>query len=574
MGTLTTIPSRLSRPIQGMRRSQGRAAYEPWGWVARFRGNLPDVFIFGALLVAGWKYTSGFHAIVDIGLDDETVYLTQGIDFLHFALPLADSAPLYAVWYSLLARVSPDAVALYYLNYRMMTIIPPILFYILLRRYRVSLPVSSFAALFLLITNANFLVLPKVNHFALMVLLVFLILASIPKSRALGFAILALGCLAAAYVRPEMYYAFGICFAISAGLFLFRERALLNATALASLAVIAVAVGMYVGYPLGASPRSFIAFGQHFSLNWQGWTKDTSLSPWTDWQKIVEMNFGQVSGIGQALLNNPPVFGRHVATNAINLPGMFVSTFATHAVVFLPFRMQTVEAYIMLGLGIGWLLLRRRTVLPRMRAAMRTERRFLLFACAICPVFLVTCLVIYPRTHYMLILGTLLLAVMAILLDPLKDRQVRWPHTILIALVVVAITPNAVNLVGPLPRPQPTVNAIQFMRGLGITDETYFLSEQFGYSSYLARDFRADPGAAWRAFTGSQKDIPFNRFLREHRINIIFVTDDLLNNIRFREDPEWKAFLEHYESAGFVKLILPDGRRALYVDKTILPPAK
>ncbi len=574
MGTLTTIPSRLSRPIHGMRQGLGRAAYGPSYWLARYKDNAPDIFIVSALLISGWKYTSGIRGIVDIGLDDETVYLTQGIDFLRFTLPLADSAPLYAVWYSLLARVSPDAVALYFLNYRMVTVLPPVLFYILLRRYRVSLPTSSFSALFLLITNANFPVWPKVNHFALMVLLVFLILAAIPKSWALGFATLAFGCLAAAYVRPEMYYVFGLCFAISAGLFLFRERTLLNATALASLAVIAVAVGMYVGYPLSASPRSFIAFGQHFSLNWQGWTNDTSLSPWTDWQKIVEMNFGQVSGIGQALLNNPAVFARHVATNAINIPGMFVSTFAVHAAVFLPFRMRTVEAYMMLGVGIGWLLLRRRTILPRMRVAMRTERRFLLFACAVCPVFLVTCLVIYPRTHYMLILGTLLLAVLAILLDPFKDYQVRWSHTMAIALAVLAITPNVMNLVGPLPRPQPTLNAIQFMRGLDITDKTYLLSQQFGYSSYLARDFRADPGASWRAFTGSHKDIPFDRFLREHKINMIFVTDDLLSNTRFREDPEWKAFLEHYDSAGFVKLILPDGRQALYVDKTILSSSK
>src|ERR1700752_1941019 len=472
MGTLTSIPSRLAGPIHGIRRGLGRAAYGPSFWHDHYREIAPDVFIVSALLIAGWKYISGIRGIVDISLDDETVYLTQGIGFLHFALPLADSAPLYAMWYSLLARVSPDSVALYYLNFRMVTVLPSVLLYILLLRYRVSLPTSAFAAFFLLIPSANFPVWPKVNHFALMVILVFLILAAIPKSWALGFAIVAFGCLAAAYVRPEMYYIFGLCFAVSAGLFLFRERTLLNATALASLAVIAVAVGMYVGYPLSASQRSFTAFGQHFSLNWQGWTNNTSLSPWTDWQQIVEMNFWHVSGIGQALLNNPAVFLRHVATNAINLADMFVSTFAVHAVVFLPFRMRYVEAYIILGLSIGWLLVRRKTILPRMRVAMRNERRFLLYACAICSIFLVTCLVIYPRTHYMLILGTLLLAVAAVLLDPFKDYRVRWSQAMVIALVVVAITPNVVNLVGPPPHPQPTLNAIQFMRDLDITGKT------------------------------------------------------------------------------------------------------
>jgi len=317
-----------------------------------------------------------------------------------------------------------------------------------------------------LITNANFAVWPKVNHFALMVLLIFLTLAAIPKSWAQGFVVLAFGCLVASYVRPEMYYAFGICFVISTVLTLFRERTLMNATALTSLALIAVAVGMYVGYPLGASQRSLMAFGQHFSLNWQAWTNDTSLSPWTDWQQILRMNFGQVSSIGQAALNNPAVFAHHVVTNAVTLPGLLVSTFALHATVFLPFHMRSIEPYILLALAVGGLLVGRKAIWPRLRVAMRTEKRFLLLVCAVCSVSLVTCLVIYPRAHYILIPGSLLFAVLAVLLDPFKDRHVRWPHAMVIALVIVAITPSVVNLVGPLPRPQPTLNAVQFIRTL------------------------------------------------------------------------------------------------------------
>ena len=114
---------------------------------------------------------------------------------------------------------------------------PPVLFYILLRRYRVSLLTSSLSALFLLLTSANFYVWPKVNHFELLVLLAFLILAAIPKSWTLGFAILAFGCLLAAYIRPEMFFAFVLCFAISVGSFLFRERTLFHVAPLASLAL-------------------------------------------------------------------------------------------------------------------------------------------------------------------------------------------------------------------------------------------------------------------------------------------------------------------------------------------------
>jgi hypothetical protein len=562
-----------------------RASY----WLARCRGH--DIVIVSALLIAGWKYTSGIRKILDIGLWDETIYLTQGIDFLHFALSSPESAPLYGIWYSLLARVSTDPIALYYLNYRMVTIFPPVLFYILLRRYHVSLLTSSLSALFLLLTSANFFVWPKVNHFAIMVLLVFLILAAIPKSWALGFAILAFGCLLAAYVRPEMFFAFVLCFAISVGLFLFRERTLLHAAALGSLALSAIAFGVYVGHPLSGQ-RSLVAFSQHFSLNWQAWTHDASLSPWDDSQQIVQMNFGQVSGIGQAVLHNPAAFAHHVVTNAINLPRVLVSTFEIPRNFFAAFHMRPVEVYILLALGIGGLLfLGRKTILPRLRLAIRTEKRFLLFVCAVCPVIILSCLIIYPRSHYIFVLGTLLLAVPAILLDPLKDRQVNWSHTVvtaLCALVIVVITPNLANLPGTPRQPQPILEAVQFIRTLDITAETRLLSSDFGYTSYVVGNWGKPCSTLgcgnWKAVPSYQKSawdpndpgkfVPFDDFRRNEKINIILVTDDLLNDTRFRGDAEWNAFLENPESVGFVKLVLPDGKRALYVDRTILRSAK
>ena len=91
-------------------------------WLARCRSH--DIVIVGALLIAGWKYTSGIRGTLDIALWDETIYLTQGIGFLHFALPPPGGAPLYSIWYSLLARASSDSIALYYLNCRMVTILP------------------------------------------------------------------------------------------------------------------------------------------------------------------------------------------------------------------------------------------------------------------------------------------------------------------------------------------------------------------------------------------------------------------------------------------------------------------
>lgn len=533
-------------------------------WLARIKRIVPDLIVVIAFLIAGLKYTSGISEIVDIGLADETAYLMRGIAFLRLALPTPENAPLYAVWYSLLARVSPDRIGLYYLNYIWVTILPPVLFYILLRRFQVSLITSSLFALFLLITNANFAVWPKVNHFALIVLLVFLILATIPKSFVLSSAIVALGCLAASYVRPELYYAFAICFAISAVIFFFRERTLLNAAALGCLVLIAVSVGLTVGFPVGGEDRSLVAFGQHFSMNWLAWTNYPGLSPWTDWQQILEMNFGKVTGIGDAVSSNPSLFARHVLTNAMNLPRALFATFAPHANLFLPYPMRLTEMYLLPALVIAGIVLYRKTILSRMPISTRTESRLLFLTGVICLVLILAILIIFPRAHYMVILGTLLLAVVAVVIDPFKDREINAVRAIVIALIVIAISPSAVNLMGPLPRQRPTLQAIQFLRGLRVTETTRLLDADLGYSSYLSGNFTSIPPY--------QKSKPFYTFIREQKINMIMESENLLNDSRFRDDKEWKAFQENYESAGFVKLALPDGKRALYVDESILPP--
>jgi hypothetical protein len=137
-------------------------------------------------------------------------------------------------------------------------------------------------------------------------------------------------------------------------------------------------------------------------------------------------------------------------------------------------------------------------------------------------------------------------------------------------------------------RPEPTLEAIQFIQALDITSEVHLLSQEFGYTTYLAENWgqpscTIDGCGNWKAVWSGQKSaldpndpsksVPFDSFRRNQKINMILVTDDLLNDTRFRGDAEWEAFLKNPESVGFVKLVLPDGKRALYVDKTILRSA-
>ena len=107
-----------------------------------------DWFVIFILFVSGWKYIYGLEKILDIGLYDESNYLYSGVKLFSNGFPDAESAPLYTIWYYLLSLLQPDIIELYFLNYKILTVLPPILLYILLRKQKVqiipSVIISSF----------------------------------------------------------------------------------------------------------------------------------------------------------------------------------------------------------------------------------------------------------------------------------------------------------------------------------------------------------------------------------------------------------------------------------------------
>src|SRR5215213_3201108 len=128
-----------------------------------------DLLIALFLLIAGLKFTFALENFWSLRLYDESAYLYAGVKLPALGLPSAEYAPLYALWYYALSLLQPDRIALYFLNYKVVTILPPILAFFLLRRYRVSLIVSVVISGVFLISNANLPVWPKPAHFALVI---------------------------------------------------------------------------------------------------------------------------------------------------------------------------------------------------------------------------------------------------------------------------------------------------------------------------------------------------------------------------------------------------------------------
>ncbi|MBI4673038.1 MAG: hypothetical protein HY741_15395 [Chloroflexi bacterium] len=516
---------------------------------------LPGLVIITALVFAGGKYLYALSEVLDIDLADESKYLYRGVDLLHSGFSPATWAPMYSSWYFLLSLVQPDRVQLYYLNVALLTILLPVLLFVLLRRYQVSLLVAACAAFLFLISNANLGVMPRVNHLALVILLVALLIASFTKSLSKRFAIVGLGALVASYARPELYYAFILAGLVSLGLALrARDRWAGILSALVLLA--AIPLGQLLGVPLSGAQRTLTAFGQHYSLNWITWTNNVGrVSPWSDWQRIIQNDFGDARNLLDVVRANPAQFFRHVSANIANLPSNLFALLAYHANVFLPEALRAQEAWLWPLLAAFALILRRDRLLPQFKR--HQDLLLLLGFISIIPIGVT--LIIYPRAHYLVPIAALVLVALGLLLD------IQPPHgngiwiALVIGIVLVAATPRASNLLGP--SEHPVSDTIHFFQALQLKGTVRLLEAGGrGYEVYL-------PNTHSIAHTVKKK--PFNTFLRERKINAILLSDRLVNDVRYRDDPQWKAFLSNYAERGFQLLTTPDGTRLLVASELL-----
>jgi hypothetical protein len=528
--------------------------------------RLPDLILISALLIAALRFIAPVAQLTDVWLYDESDYLFYGVTLLQNGPPTPDWAPLYALWYFGLSLFQPDRVALYYLNFQILCLLLPLVLYITLRRYAVPPVPAALAAFLLLIARANLPMWPRVSHFALLIVLGSLIAASFAHSRSSTFAIAAFGALLAAYARPDLALA-AILLMLAALVMLVRERTrrrvgnppLLIGLGLGSLGLIAL-----LGPPVGDGYRSFAAFAQHFGLNWVRWT-GSSLSPWTNPFEIIALAFGDVESVGGALRADPALFARHVGSNLARAPQAFFELFFLHANLLLPPDQQAREGWLTLllsatgALFIGWW--RRDEV----RERLRTLAPLWIILGSYLPGLLIANLVIYPRNHYLLMLGILLLVGgMALLGRPSAPRAaLTLPMSIALALLMVAALPPTTAVLPGTPT-KPTLATLAFIAALPINGPVQMLEAEGGYNIYLGDQFNRVAEYA--------KDGPFDAWAAERRINMIVLSSRLENDSRLRDDPEWQRLLRDPAAQEYVVLPISGADRTLLVQQRLLEP--
>ncbi len=557
-----------------------------------------DSFIATIILIAGLKFTFGLENVLDIGLYDESNYLYRGLRIASVGFPRAELAPLYSLWYSFIQLLESDRISLYYLNYKLMTILPPIIAFILLRRNRVSAPSSLVVSLLLLFFNANANTWPKVSHFALILILVMLVTISYTKSF-LGAVLLSLiGTLLLSYIRPEYFLTYLLFLLVYIYIFIRTDRKL-RRRSLIGLVICGLLSAVFfgiLGMPVSGN-RSLFAFGQHFSLNWTIWSR-SDLNPWTNWQVIVSQNFGPVNSIPEAIVNNPVIFLKHVTYNFYNFIGASAKLFSP-ALLLKERSIQEmsiqllIRALLLFSVFLAVYYLSKdqprrsssqprqakqdfdlQSVITRSLASLRSgralkamqtrgceHRRLLVCVGLLLIPTVVSVIVIYPRDHYLLLLYVLAIVSMTILggSRTLEPKPVSYRRLFLIGVLIVILTPR---YIGQASAARPNLDTIRFIQSLDIRESVNLLESEGGYHIYLGDNFRR--------VAEFDKEVNFNRFLVDRNINMIVISDYLLQEPRFNGDAEWQNFLLDYPRLGFIQLDVPNTDRQVIVQANLL----
>ncbi len=505
-----------------------------------------DLLIVIIILIAGLKFTLGLKNGFDVYLYDESAYLYDGIKLASNGFPSAENGPLYSIWYWIVSLFEPNRINLYYLNFKLMTILPPILAYILLRINRVSIPVSLIISWLLLVVPANGYTIPKVSHFALILILTALIVIS-TRNRPLLWTSLfvSISALMVSYIRPEYFLTYLLSVLLVA-LAVALEYKKLERRHLAGLIACGLASAILLGVcglPISGH-RSMGAFSNLFSMNWVSWT-GSDLSPWTNSREIVSQNFGRARNIPEAFANNPKLFLRHVTYNMRELPK------ASARLALPPFLPKNVPSEILAELFIIGLFVAN---ISRVRKNLLEHRRLLIFVALFLPPGLFSIVIFWPRHVYLLIPLVLTSIAMTILAGSrtFEQKQVNYRGPLLLGLFVIAVTPYFTALYGS---EQPTLHTIRFIQSLRIEKSVNLLEAEGGLDVYLSDNFHR--------VAEYDKDIGFNRFILDRNINMIVVTTALLRDTRFRNDIEWLNFLTDYSKSGYIQMDIPKTDRKL-----------
>ncbi len=103
----------------------------------------------------------------------------------------------------------------------------------------------------------------------------------------------------------------------------------------------------------------------------------------------------------------------------------------------------------------------------------------------------------------------------------------------------------------------PVLSTVDTINALPWTSEIAVLEADGGYAVYLDRPTHR--------FIAQDKSIPFDALLKERSINLIVASPRLMADHRYKDDPEWKRFLDGGYEQTFRRIPVIGTENTLFV---------
>lgn len=507
------------------------------------------------LLGIAWRITQGLEQHMDILFWDEANYLNRGL-WMFDRIPKV-WGPTYSAWYKLLSIFESDKVALYYLNYRVMTAGTVLAAFFFLSVCGVRQWIAFLLSASLLFSAYNLPVWPKISHYCILLVMGAAIAGSFTRDILARSCLFSLGLLIAAYARPELFLAFGVSLLMTLVIGIVRLRRSMRAVQVlfAFTLLWSAAVCWYYKTPFnsGDSGRGIKVFYQHYSLNYIR-EHQLDLNWWLDWETIVAKNFKHPESLQGILQYDAAAFFYHLWSNVLtfagslaSLAGQLLLPWKTNSIVPPLFGLACLALYLLPFRFSGW----------RERLCNGMGRNLFTLACLfifVAPGILV-CIYAYPRAHYLVIYVPLILLLAGLLLDSLHPEAggIRPNLALLAGVALLLFAPKAHRFeFYQLERKEASLanaKTVAFLQPWGAADTIRVFDLEGDISTMLKGPFTGYTNAYLQ-----QRPANALKFIDDNQIGVIYVTPPMLQYEPLQRDTAFQRLLTNPEELHFYRV--------------------
>ncbi|MFN8237256.1 MAG: hypothetical protein U0T77_03725 [Chitinophagales bacterium] len=507
------------------------------------------------LFIAGIKWAWHLPSVMDITFGDEAQYLRYGTDLFHTVKK--DWGPSYNIWYKCLSLFQSNPVKLFYLNYQVTGILIALTLYVFLIRYSVPSVISLWLSFCFLLSTTVIDTWPRVSHFAVIVLLLFLIAVRDIHSNAKKLLLISLAFYIAAYARPELFSSF-LFISVATIYALFKERKDFKNWLPVFIVVAVILLLNFLIYQLPANfykgiDRTYIAFSQHYAINYVIEHK-ASFNPISEWIDFAYNTFGACTNFGCILKTHPEL----VLHNSLLNLQKYLLTLLQFVVHILFPAVIIGKKIIQLGvllflLAIVSIVLFHKASRLRFLEQVRAHILLLFVLFLFGLPSMGASILIFPRQHYLLMHSILIIFIFALLLNSISlIRRIHPLTTILLCSLLLMKSPTAANYsyyqLDRDSKNQCNRKLVEYISAQNDRKPHTVFSNHLSLSMLLPVNF-SDFNTEYEYKPGMR----FNEIVKEKKIDYIVVRDILLQEKLLSSDSTWTNFIRHPEASGFVK---------------------